>query len=57
MVTNVIIDVHPNYWEKFGAAATHLAKALEDEGIAAIADSKPTSINSDAIHIRLGRKL
>jgi hypothetical protein len=57
MVTNVIVDVHPDRWERFGAAATTLAKALAVEGIDAIADSKDTSINTNAIHIRIGRKL
>ena len=57
MVTNVIVDVHPNRLQKFGAAAQALAAALAAEGIDAIADSKPTSIDSDAIHIRIGRKL
>jgi hypothetical protein len=56
-VTNVIIDVYPDYWKKFGAAATALAAALADADIAAIADSKPTSINAEAIHVRIGRKL
>lgn len=56
MVTNVIVDVHPDRWEKLGTAATRLAEALAGEGIAAIADSKPTSVNTDAIHIRIGRK-
>ena len=56
-VTNVIIDVHPDHWAKFGAAATALAKALTDEGIAAATDSQPTSIDTDAIHVRIGRKL
>jgi len=57
MVTNVIIDVNPNWWVKYGPAATALAAALAVEGIAAIPDSQPTSINSDAIHVRIGRKL
>jgi hypothetical protein len=56
-VTNVIIDVHPDRWEKYGAAATSLASALNDEGIEAIASSNQTSVNTDAIHIRIGRKL
>jgi hypothetical protein len=56
-VTNVIVDVHPDRWEKLGPAATALAAALAAEGIDAIADSKSTSVNSDAIHIRIGRKL
>jgi hypothetical protein len=56
-VTNVIVDVHPDYWAKYGAAAQALADALRTEGIDAIADSKPTSINNDAIHLRIGRKL
>jgi hypothetical protein len=57
MVTNVIVDVHPDQWEKLGAAATALAAALSEEGIDAIADSKPTTIKGNAIHIRIGRKL
>jgi hypothetical protein len=57
MVTNVIVDVHPDWWKKYGAAANALAAALEAEGIDAIADSKPSSINTDAIHIRVGRKM
>jgi hypothetical protein len=57
MVTNVIVDVHPDQLQRFGAAAKALAAALAAEGIAAIADSQPTSIRSDAIHIRIGRKL
>jgi len=56
-VTNVIIDVHPHFWGKFGPAASALAKALKDERIDAIADSRPTTINTDAIHVRIGRKL
>ena len=39
------------------AAATALARALADEGIAAVTDSQPTTINTDAIHVRIGRKL
>ena len=57
MVTNVIVDVNPNWWAKYGAAAKALADALAAEDIAAIPDSQPTSINSDAIHVRIGRKL
>jgi len=57
MVTNVIVDVHPDRWKELGPAAEALAAALSAEGIDAIADSKPTSINSNAIHIRIGRKL
>lgn len=57
MVTNVIVDVGPTHWAKFGQAATALAKALADAGIDAIADTKPTSIDTDAIHIRIGRRL
>lgn len=57
MVTNVIIDVHPGKWHKFGPAAVALAEALAAEGIDAIADSTPTSMDSDAIHVRIGRKL
>lgn len=56
-VTNVIVDVHPDRWAKFGTAARALAEALDAEGIAAIADSQPTSVNTDAIHVRVGRKL
>jgi hypothetical protein len=56
-VTNVIIDVHPNWWPKFGGAAEALAAALNAEGIDAIADSQGTSVNTEAIHIRIGRKL
>jgi hypothetical protein len=41
-VTNVIIDVHPDFWSKFGRAATALARALNDEDISAIVDSEPT---------------
>jgi hypothetical protein len=55
-VTNVIIDVGSTHWQKYGTAATALAAALTDEGIAAIADSKPSSIDTDVIHIRIGRK-
>ena len=57
LVTNVIIDVHPDHWAMLGAAATALATALAAEGIVAIADSKPTTLNSDAIHVRIGRTL
>src|SRR5205814_7980939 len=57
LVTNVIVDVHPDRWAKFGAAATALAAALASEGIDAIAHSRPSSINTDAIHVRVGRKL
>jgi len=56
-VTNVIVDVHPDHWAKFGVAATALAKALSEESIDAIADSRPTTINTNAIHVRIGRKL
>jgi len=56
-VTNVIIDVHPNWWPKFKAAAEALAGALNAEGIDAIADSRPTTINTEMIHIRIGRKM
>jgi hypothetical protein len=56
-VSNVIVDVHPDRWAKFGEAATALANSLAAEGIDAIADSQPASINTDAIHIRIGRKL
>jgi hypothetical protein len=57
MVTNVIIDVHPSRWAKYGAAAEALAGALNAAGVDAIADSKPTSIDSDAVHVRIGRKM
>jgi hypothetical protein len=56
MVTDVIIDVHPDKWTKFGDAANALASALAAAGIAVIADSQPTSVNTDAIHVRIGRK-
>jgi hypothetical protein len=56
-VTNVIVDVHPDHWAKYGTAAQALADALNAEGIDASADSKPTTVNSDAIHLRIGRKL
>jgi type II secretory pathway pseudopilin PulG len=57
MVTNVIVDVHPDFMAKYGAAAQTLADALNAEGIDAIAESRPTTINTDAIHLRIGRKL
>ena len=57
MVTNVIVDVHPDQWSKLGRAATALAEALKAEGIDAIADSKSTTIHNDLIHLRIGRKL
>src|SRR5262249_46579388 len=47
MVTNIIVDVHPDYWNKLGPAATALAASLNAEGIDAIADSRPTTIKSD----------
>ena len=56
-VSNVIVDVHPNWWPKFKDAAEAFAGALNAEGIDAVADSQPTSINTEAIHIRIGRKL
>ena len=56
-VTNVIVDVHPDWWAKYGLAANALAAALVAEEIDAIADSKPTSVKTDAIHIRVGRKM
>ena len=36
MVTNVIVDVNPNWWVKYGPAARALAAALAAEGVAAI---------------------
>jgi hypothetical protein len=57
LVTNVIVDVHPDHWKKFGAAASELAMALAAAGVDAIADSKPTSRQTEAVHIRIGRKL
>ena len=57
MVTNVIVDVHPEYWDRLGPAAEALAQALSAQGIAAIADSQPTTIHAEVIHIRIGRKL
>lgn len=57
MVTNVIVDVHPDQWTKLGPAATALADALKAEGVDAIADSKATTIHNDLIHLRIGRKL
>jgi hypothetical protein len=57
MVSNVIVDVHPDWWPKFRPAAEALAGALNAEGIDAIADSRPTSIKNGAIHVRIGRKL
>ncbi len=54
MVTNVIIDVHPDKWREFGAAANAVATALAQAGIDAIADSQPTSVNTSAMHIRIG---
>jgi hypothetical protein len=56
-VTNVLVDVHPDWWPKYGAAATALAAALVAEGIDAKADSERASVKSDAIHIRVGRKM
>jgi hypothetical protein len=56
-VSNVIVDVHPDHWAALGPAAIALADALNAEGIAAIADSKPTTIPGDLIHLRIGRKL
>jgi hypothetical protein len=56
-VTNIIVDVSPSHWAKFGPAAKALASALNAEGIDTEAQSSATSINSDAIHIRIGRKL
>jgi hypothetical protein len=56
-VTNVIVDVHPTHWAKLGPAAKALAAALVKEGVDAIADSSPTSLDGDAVHIRIGRKL
>ncbi len=57
MVTNVIIDVYPPHWARLGPAAQALARALNDEGIAAIADSRATAVPTDVIHVRIGRKL
>lgn len=57
MVTNVIIDVGLSHRSELGNAATALAKALTDVGIDAIADSNSTSIDTDAIHVRIGRRL
>jgi hypothetical protein len=57
MVTNVIVDVHPDHWAQLGPAAEALANALREDGVEAIVDSKPTSKPWDAIHIRIGRKL
>jgi hypothetical protein len=57
MVTNVIVDVHPEYWDRLGPAAEALAQALSAQGIAAAADSKPTTIHAEVIHLRIGRKL
>ena len=57
MVTNVIVDVHPEYWKKLSPAAEALAAVLRSQGIDAIADSKPTTIDADVIHLRIGRKL
>jgi hypothetical protein len=56
MVTNVLVDVHPDHWGNFGAAASALVRALADEDIVAVAGSRPTTINAAAIHIRIGRK-
>jgi hypothetical protein len=56
-VTNVIVDVHPEYWGKLGPAAEALAEALKAQGIVAIADSKPTTVHTEVIHLRIGRKL
>jgi hypothetical protein len=57
MVTNVMVDVHPKYWAQLGTAASALADALNAEGIAATEDSKPTTIHTEMIHLRIGRKL
>jgi hypothetical protein len=57
MVTNVIVDVHPKYWNELGPAAKALVDALNAEGIAAIVNSRPATIDADVIHIRIGRKL
>jgi hypothetical protein len=57
MVTNVIIDVHPEYRATLWPAAKALADALNAEGIDALADSRPTTIHSEIVHIRIGRKL
>jgi hypothetical protein len=57
MVTNVIVDVHPEYRAAFGPAVKALADALNAEGIDALADSRPTTIHTEVVHIRIGRKL
>ena len=57
MVTNVIVDVHPEYLAALGPAAKALADALNAEGIDALADSRPTTIHTEVVHIRIGRKL
>jgi hypothetical protein len=57
IVTNVIVDVHPDHWAKYGTAAQALPDALKAEGIVAVTDSKPTTVNPDVIHLRIGRKL
>jgi hypothetical protein len=57
MVTNVIVDVHPEHLAALGPAAKALADALNAEGIDALADSRPTTIHTEVIHIRIGRKL
>jgi hypothetical protein len=56
-VTNVIVDVHPTYWAKYGSAVTALAAALIEEEIDADAKSSQSTIDTDAIHLRIGRKL
>lgn len=56
--TNIYVDVHPESAQKLSAAAAILAIALESLGISAKPTVDPSdSSNTDAVHIRVGKKM
>ena len=57
-ISGVIIQMHPSHAQEFSEAATELAKALVDEGIAAKAEygTGSAATNENAMHILIGSK-